>query len=130
MKLSCLVEKQIKAATQQEVQELSRKLAWMKETEMAVVVSQEQNEIQTFRNWGLDIEPHRAKMEKRELDKEFKDSDIQVLNGRYGPYIKHSGGNYRIPKGTDASSLSEEDCLKIVSTGTPSGKKTGKFKKK
>jgi type I restriction enzyme R subunit len=61
-------------ATQQEAQELARKLAWMKETEMAVVISQEQNEVQTFKKWGLDILPHRAKMEKRELDKEFKDS--------------------------------------------------------
>lgn len=60
--------------TQQEAQELARKLAWVKETEMAVVISQEQNEVQTFKKWGLDILPHRAKMEKRELDKEFKDS--------------------------------------------------------
>ena len=65
---------QIRRAMQQEVQELNRKLQWMQETEMAVVISQEQNEIQTFQKWGLDIKYHRAKMEKRELDKEFKDS--------------------------------------------------------
>lgn len=47
----------------------------MKDTEMCVVISQEQNEIQTFKKWDPDILPHRAKMEKRELDKEFKDSD-------------------------------------------------------
>ena len=64
-----------KCDSQQEVQEMRRKLAWMQETEMAVVVSQEQNEIQTFQKWGLDILPHREKMEKRELDKEFKDPD-------------------------------------------------------
>ena len=64
----------IKASTQQEAQELERKLKWMQETEMAVVVSQEQNEIQTFNKWGLDIKYHRSKIEKRELDKEFKDS--------------------------------------------------------
>ena len=64
--------------SQQEVQELTRKLEWMKETEMAVVVSQEQNEIQTFQKWGLDIKTHREKMEKRELDKEFKDSDSKL----------------------------------------------------
>ncbi|MBR5786369.1 MAG: type I restriction endonuclease subunit R [Clostridia bacterium] len=69
------LEKELKSATQQEAQELERKIAWMKETEMAVIVSQEQNEIQTFNNWGLDILPHRAKMEKREMDKEFKDAD-------------------------------------------------------
>ena len=69
------LEKELKTVTQQEAQELERKIAWMKETEMAVIVSQEQNEIQTFQNWGLDILPHRTKMEKREMDKEFKDAD-------------------------------------------------------
>ena len=69
------LKKQIKAATQQEAQELERKLKWMEETDMAVVISQEQNEIQTFKAWGLDIETHRRKMVKRDLDKEFKDSD-------------------------------------------------------
>lgn len=64
----------IKTATQQEAQELERKLKWMQETEMVVVISQEQNEIQTFKKWDLDIKYHRAKMEKRELDKEFKNS--------------------------------------------------------
>lgn len=68
------LENDMKLATQQESQELSRKLKWMKETEMAVVISQEQNEIQTFQKWGLDIKVHRQKMEKRELDKEFKDA--------------------------------------------------------
>ena len=67
-----------KSTSQQEVQELNRKLKWMQETEMAVVVSQEQNEIQTFQKWGLDILPHRAMMEKRELDKEFKDKDSKL----------------------------------------------------
>jgi len=67
------VKDKLKTATQQETQELERKLRWMEETEMAVVISQEQNEIQTFKKWGLDILPHREKMEKRELDKEFKD---------------------------------------------------------
>ncbi len=60
---------------QQEVQEKMRKLEWMKQTEMAVVISQEQNEIQTFRKWGLDILPHREKMVKRELDKDYKNAD-------------------------------------------------------
>lgn len=68
------LETQLKSVTQQEAQELERKIHWMRETEMAVVVSQEQNEVQTFQKWGQDILPHRLKMEKRKLDKEFKDS--------------------------------------------------------
>lgn len=64
----------LKYASQQESIELERKIKLMQETEMAVVISQEQNEIQTFKKWGLDIKTHRSKMEKRDLDKEFKDS--------------------------------------------------------
>ena len=76
--IASLEEQMKKSVSQQEAQELSRKLKWMQETEMAVVVSQEQNEVQTFQKWGLDILPHRAKMEKRELDKEFKDKDNKL----------------------------------------------------
>ena len=67
-----------KCKSQQEVQEMQRKLEWMRETDMAVVVSQEQNEIQTFQKWGLDILPHRERMEKEELDKKFKDGDSRL----------------------------------------------------
>ena len=67
-----------KCDSQQEVQEMKRKLEWMRETDMAVVVSQEQNEIQTFQKWGLDILPHRERMEKEELDKQFKDGDSRL----------------------------------------------------
>ena len=67
--------KQEKCDSMQEVQEMNRKINWMKETDMAVVVSQEQNEIQTFQQWDLDIKPHRERMEKEELDKKFKDDE-------------------------------------------------------
>ena len=70
------LEKRIAStSSDQEQMELTRKLKWMKDTEMCVVISQEQNEIQTFKKWDLDILPHRTKMEKRELDKEYKDAD-------------------------------------------------------
>jgi type I restriction enzyme R subunit len=46
---------------------------WAKETEIGVVVSHEQNEIDKFEAWGLDIEPHRLKMNTRDLEKEFKE---------------------------------------------------------
>lgn len=68
------LKNRIKNVSQQEAQELRRKLQWMEETKMAVVISQEQNEIQTFKKWGLDIQYHRNKMVKNELDKDFKDS--------------------------------------------------------
>ena len=60
---------------------------------------------------------------------EYKDSDIQVINGRYGPYIKHAGSNYKIPKGTDAARLTEEACLEIINNSKPTEKGRRRYKK-
>ena len=54
---------------------------------------------------------------------EYKDSDIQVIDGNYGPYIKHAGSNYKIPKGTDPSVLTEEKCKEIIASTEPTGRK-------
>lgn len=71
------------------------------------------------------IEQAAVKPEKTVLA-EFPDSDIQVLAGRYGPYIKHAGSNYKIPKGTDPSTLTEEQCKDIVAGSEPTDKKKRK----
>ena len=76
--IKALEESIAKSTSQQEAQEKRRKLEWMRETDMAVVVSQEQNEIQTFQKWGLDIRPHRERMENEELDKAFKADDSRL----------------------------------------------------
>lgn len=60
---------------------------------------------------------------------EYPDNDIQVINGRYGPYIKHAGSNYRIPKGTDAATLTETACLEIINNSKPTEKVRRRFKK-
>lgn len=57
----------------QERLEAERELNWARETEVAVVVSHEQGEVEKFRNWGLDIDQHRLKMNTRDLETEFKD---------------------------------------------------------
>ena len=55
--------------------------------------------------------------------------DIQVMAGRYGPYLKAGGENYRIPAGTDASTLTEADCRAIVEGSKPTSRSFRKFKK-
>ena len=67
---------------------------------------------------------------QKEIINEFKQSDIAIINGRYGPYIKHAGQNYKIPKGKDAASLSEQDCLDIIAQGAPTGRSSRFGKKK
>jgi type I restriction enzyme R subunit len=53
--------------------ELEKKIQFMRETDMAVVVSQSQNEVEEFRKKGLEILPHRRRIVKEDLDKKFKD---------------------------------------------------------
>jgi DNA topoisomerase-1 len=53
----------------------------------------------------------------------FPDKGIEVINGRYGPYIKHDGANYRIPAGKDAAALTAEECEAIVAAA-PAPKKS------
>jgi len=43
-----------------------------------------------------------------------QDPDLRVLNGRFGPYIAYKKTNYKIPKGTEPSSLTYEQCLALV----------------
>ena len=63
--------------------------------------------------------------------REFGQSGISVLDGRYGPYIKFDGRNYRIPRGTDAASLTEADCRRIIGEAPdPDAAKTRRFKKR
>jgi type I restriction enzyme R subunit len=49
---------------EQEAQFRQRQLQWMGETQMAVVVSEEQGEVERFRKWNLDIKPHRRLMKE------------------------------------------------------------------
>lgn len=54
------LEKQLKfLPDEQAIMDMERKLEWMRETIMAVVVSEEQGEVEKFRKWDLDITPHR-----------------------------------------------------------------------
>ncbi|MFO8164802.1 MAG: type I restriction endonuclease subunit R [Desulfatiglandales bacterium] len=56
------IEASWKMAAGEEKDYLSNKLIWMKETKMAVIVSEEQGEVEKFRKWGFDIKPHRQLM--------------------------------------------------------------------
>lgn len=73
--LSELNERIKNAEDEQEEQELKRKYKQVAETEVCVVVSPEQNEIENFRKYDLDMESHRRKMTERDLEKEFKDEN-------------------------------------------------------
>ena len=60
---------------EQEELQLKRKLKKVEETEVCIVVSSEQNEVDKFRKMKLEIAPHRKKVVERDLEVEFKDED-------------------------------------------------------
>ena len=59
--------------------------------------------------------------------KEFVEEDIQVLNGRYGPYITDGNKNAKIPKDIEPASLTLEQCLELIAAA-PVRKGRGKKK--
>ena len=56
--------------------------------------------------------------------------DVQVLNGRYGAYIKTPQGNYKLPRGVEVASLTAEICQDIIAKSEPTSAAKRKFKSK
>ncbi len=75
------LKKQLKECSEEERTSLEFKLMQAEDIDMAVVVSQEQNEIAKFKERGLDIEKHRRRMVNEKLEKKFKDEDdsLQIV---------------------------------------------------
>ena len=62
------------------------------------------------------IQEKRQQEEKRHLKTFAEDAKLEILNGRYGPYIAYDGKNYRLPKNLHAraAELTFEEAMKIV----------------
>ncbi len=63
---------------------------------------------------AIEIIEEKRKVEREKIIKVFdKDEKVQLLNGRYGAYLVIDKQNYKLPKGTDAASLTLEECYEI-----------------
>jgi len=72
----------------------------------------------------------KRKADSEKLIKSFaENAEVQVLNGRWGPYIVVGKKNVKIPKGKEAASLTLEECLKLAADA-PDKPARGRFKKK
>ena len=71
------------------------------------------------------IREKREQDQKRHLKVFTEDLDLEVINGRYGPYIAYKGKNYRLPKALHqkAAELTYQECMDIVNTPIPTKKK-------
>ena len=61
---------------------------------------------------AIELIREKGESDRKKVIKDF--GEIQLLNGRYGPYITSDKKNYRIPKGTSAENLTREDCAAII----------------
>lgn len=69
------------------------------------------------------IDNHKIKEAQKHI-KSFPEQDIQLLNGRFGPYIKRGKDNFKIPKNIEPTSLELEDILKIIDSAGSTKKST------
>lgn len=61
---------------------------------------------------AVELIREKEESDRKKIIKDF--GDIQILNGRYGPYITKDKKNYRIPRGDDAEKLTKEECMAII----------------
>jgi DNA topoisomerase I len=80
---------------------------------------------------AIELVEAKRKADREKIIKEFPEDDkVQLLNGRYGAYMVIDKQNYKLPRGTDAASLTLEECYKISKDPKNMSKKRFVKKKK
>ena len=66
------------------------------------------------------IDEKRQQDQQRHIKQFEEDADLEIMNGRYGPYIIYQGQNYRMPKSMHpkAAELTYEQCMEIVNAAS------------
>ena len=84
----------------------------------------------TFEEAVIMIHKKHIEEEERHL-KKFEDIDMEILNGRYGPYIVYKGNNYRLPKNMHdrVKDLTQEECMQVVNGQMDKTAQTARRKK-
>ena len=74
------------------------------------------NPITVSLNTCVEIIKNHQEFEKQKIINSFENNNIkiEVLNGKYGPYIKSDKKNYKIPKNLNPKDLTVEDCLNLI----------------
>ena len=64
---------------------------------------------------AIEIIREKRESEEKSLLKSFtEDADLSIRTGRFGPYLKYKTDNYKLPKDVDPTSMSYEDCMKLI----------------
>lgn len=79
---------------------------------------------------ALELVAEKKRADANRIINTFPDKGIQVLRGRYGPYVTNGGKNAKIPKDVEPESLTQEDCEALIAAAPTRKKKAGKKKKR
>ena len=64
---------------------------------------------------AIEIIREKRESEEKSLLKSFaEDADLSIRTGRFGPYLKYKADNYKLPKDVDPTSMSYDDCMKLI----------------
>jgi DNA topoisomerase-1 len=77
---------------------------------------------------ALEVIAEKKLADANRLIQDFPEQSIQVLNGRYGPYVTNGKKNAKIPKDTDPKSLSLAECEAMIEAAPERGARRGKKK--
>ena len=78
----------------------------------------------------MELVEAKIKFDAEKIIQDFPEDKIQVLNGRYGPYITDGKKNAKIPKDTEPKSLSLEKCKELIAEAPAKGARRSRAKKK
>ncbi|MDR1343368.1 MAG: type I DNA topoisomerase [Prevotellaceae bacterium] len=80
---------------------------------------------------AVELIEEKRKQEREKVIKTFAENEeLQVLNGRYGPYLACAGVNYKIPKSAEPSALTYKQCVEIMEQQAGSTPRKSRFAKK
>ena len=80
---------------------------------------------------AIEIIEEKRKSDREKLIKEFEEnSEVKILKGRWGPYIKYNKKNFKIPKDYKPEDMKLEDCMNLIGSSSKTIKKTIKKTKK
>ena len=79
---------------------------------------------------ALELIAEKVKADAERLILDFEEQGIQVLNGRYGPYITDKQKNARVPKDREPKSLTLEECIELLAAAPVRGRRGKKTTKK
>ncbi|ASS47673.1 MAG: DNA topoisomerase I [Candidatus Fluviicola riflensis] len=89
-----------------------------------VSLKKEDDPMQIQLDRALELIVEKREVEANRLIKDFPENkEVQLLNGRYGAYLKIGKDNFKLPKGTEAASLTLEQCLAIAADPANAPKK-------